>query len=255
MKSFEIDWDRERRTRVVEALFCEGKSSAHIAEILGSAKGRRMLLTRLAADVIDELPAELRLALDYEPLSRTAILGDRPPELESGIGIVCAGTSDLPVALEAARTLAFHGHAYTLIADVGVAGLWRLLRRLEEIRGFSVVIAVAGMEGALFSVLAGLVESPIIAVPTSVGYGVTANGQLALNAALAGCGPGLTTVNIDNGFGAACAASRIRTRLAGDARTNPPQRQESTCREFPAVGRAVQIGPDIWMIDAGEKDS
>ncbi|MGD9741016.1 MAG: nickel pincer cofactor biosynthesis protein LarB [Dongiaceae bacterium] len=255
MKGFEIDWDRERRTRVVEALLCEGKSSAQIVEILGSAKGRRMLLTRLAAEVFDELPTELRSALDYEPLSRTAILGEPPPQLESGIGIVCAGTSDLPVGLEAARTLAFHGHACTLIADVGVAGLWRLLRRLDEIRGFSVVIAVAGMEGALFSVLAGLVDSPIVAVPTSVGYGVGAGGQLALNAALAGCGPGLTTVNIDNGFGAACAAGRMRRHLIGYAHTKPNQRQKSTSREFPSVGNAVRIGPSIWIVDTGEEDS
>jgi pyridinium-3,5-biscarboxylic acid mononucleotide synthase len=255
VKDFEIDWDRERRTRVVEALFCEGKSPTQIAEILGTAKGRRMLLTRLAAEVFDELPVELRSTLDYEPLSRTAILGDPLPKLESGIGIVCAGTSDLPVALEVARTLAFHGHACTLIADVGVAGLWRLLRRLDEIRSFSVVIAIAGMEGALFSVLAGLVDSPIIAVPTSVGYGAAAGGQLALNAALAGCGPGLTTVNIDNGFGAACAASRMHRHLNGDARTNPNQRQKSNFREFPSVGKAVQIGPSIWIVDSGEDDS
>jgi NCAIR mutase (PurE)-related protein len=96
-----------------------------------------------------------------------------------------------------------------VIADVGVAGLWRLLRRLEEIRAFKVVIAVAGMEGALFSVLAGLVEAPVIAVPVSVGYGVAAGGQGALSSALASCAPGLVTVNIDNGFGAACAAIKM----------------------------------------------
>jgi NCAIR mutase (PurE)-related protein len=103
-------------------------------------------------------------------------------------------------------TLAFHGYEAPIIADVGVAGLWRLMERLEEIRGFRVVIAVAGMEGALFSVLAGLLGAPVIAVPSSVGYGVAAGGHVALNTALASCAPGLVVVNIDNGFGAACAA-------------------------------------------------
>ena len=126
--------------------------------------------------------------------------------MKAGIGIVTAGTSDLGVAGEAARTLAFHGYAAPIIADVGVAGLWRLLERLEEIRRLRVIIAVAGMEGALFSVLAGLVAAPVIALPSSVGYGVATGGRVALEAALASCAPGLTVVNIDNGFGAACAA-------------------------------------------------
>ena len=129
--------------------------------------------------------------------------------LNSGIGIVCAGTSDLPVAREAQATLAFCGHTAPLIADVGVAGLWRLQDRLPEITRFKIVIAVAGMEGALFSVLAGLVRAPVIAVPTSVGYGVAEGGRAALTSALASCAPGIVTVNIDNGFGAAAAAIKM----------------------------------------------
>ena len=135
--------------------------------------------------------------------------GKSVPVADSGIGIVAAGTSDLPVAREAARTLEFSGHRAEIVADVGVAGLWRLTDRLDQLRRCRVLIAVAGMEGALFSVLAGLVPAPVIAVPTSVGYGVATGGKAALFAALASCAPGLVVVNIDNGFGAAVAALKI----------------------------------------------
>ena len=113
------------------------------------------------------------------------------------------------VATEARETLRFNGFQPSLISDVGVAGLWRLLDRIDEIRQASVVIAVAGMEGALFSVLGGLISAPIIAVPTSVGYGVSRDGKTALTSALASCAPGIVTVNIDNGFGAAVAAIKM----------------------------------------------
>jgi hypothetical protein len=152
----------------------------------------------------------MRGALDYDAGTRTAILGGLPAARDAGrVAIVCGGTSDLPVAREAERTLAFAGEAATLLADVGVAGLWRLMERLDDIRRHRVVIAVAGMEGALFSVLAGLVPCAVIAVPTSVGYGVAEGGRAALHAALASCASGLAVVNIDNGFGAAHAALRI----------------------------------------------
>jgi NCAIR mutase (PurE)-related protein len=137
------------------------------------------------------------------------VLGENAACTASGIGIVAAGTSDLPVAREAARTLAFAGHHAEIIADVGVAGLWRLLGCLDALRQCRVLIAVAGMEGALFSVLAGLVKAPVIAVPTSVGYGIAEGGKAALYAALASCAPGLVVVNIDNGFGAAAAAIKM----------------------------------------------
>jgi pyridinium-3,5-biscarboxylic acid mononucleotide synthase len=137
-----------------------------------------------------------------------------PDALAPGIGIVAAGTSDLGVAREAARSLLFHGYAAPVVADVGVAGLWRLMARIEEIRAFRIVVAMAGMEGALFSVLAGLIEAPLIAVPTSVGYGVAQGGRTALAAALASCAPGVVAVNIDNGLGAAAAAIKM-LRMAG----------------------------------------
>ncbi|NYZ16068.1 nickel pincer cofactor biosynthesis protein LarB [Azospirillum sp. RWY-5-1] len=205
MSDFQIDWQREERTGTAEAILCDGKTAGQIAAMLEAAAGRRLLLTRLSAEKRAALPD----ALDYDPLSRTALSGELRALRDSGIGIVCAGTSDLPVAGEARRTLAFHGLDAPVIADVGVAGLWRLMDKLDRIRGFRVLIAVAGMEGALFSVLAGLVRAPVIAVPTSVGYGVAEGGRAALSTALATCAPGVVTVNIDNGFGAACAAIRM----------------------------------------------
>jgi pyridinium-3,5-biscarboxylic acid mononucleotide synthase len=121
----------------------------------------------------------------------------------------------VPVAQEAVRTLRFSGQDAVLVADVGVAGLWRLMRRVEELNRLPILIVAAGMDAALPSVIGGLVSSVIIAVPTSVGYGVAAGGQTALNAMLASCAPGLATVNIDNGYGAACAALRVLRSQAG----------------------------------------
>ena len=209
MNEFEIDWQREERTGVAEAVFCEEKTVAQIASILRATGERSLLLTRFAVEKHQRLPDDLRDLLDHDPASLTAFHRNRDRQLVPGPGIVCGGTSDLPVAREAQRTLAFHGYHAPVIADVGVAGLWRLMKRLDEIRSFPIVIAVAGMEGALFSVLAGLVEAPVIAVPTSVGYGVAARGRAALSGALASCAQGLVCVNIDNGFGAACAALRM----------------------------------------------
>ena len=209
LPEFQIDWDRARRTGVPEAIFCEPKTPAQIDAIVAASSGRRLLLTRLTDAAYRALAPRTAAVLDYDPLSRTAFLGERVALTDSGIGIVAAGTSDLPVAREADRTLEFAGHRARVVADVGVAGLWRLLDRLEELRACRVLIAVAGMEGALFSVLAGLVEAPVIAVPASVGYGVAAGGKAALYAALASCAPGLVAVNIDNGFGAAAAALKM----------------------------------------------
>ncbi|MTJ83200.1 MAG: nickel pincer cofactor biosynthesis protein LarB [Telmatospirillum sp.] len=209
MTDIRMDWAREKRTGLAEAVFCAGKTARQIDAILAEADGRRLLLTRLGPEKCDALDPAHRNALDYDPLSGTAFLGTPAPLTARGAAVVCAGTSDLPVAREATRTLAFYGWQAPLIADVGVTGLWRLMERLDEIRAQDVVIAVAGMEGALFSVLAGLVESVVIAVPSSIGYGVAANGQAALSSALSSCAPGVLTVNIDNGFGAAGAAIKI----------------------------------------------
>jgi NCAIR mutase (PurE)-related protein len=128
--------------------------------------------------------------------------------------VVTAGTSDLRVATEAARTLHFTGVRHTVYADIGVAGLWRLTERIEEISQHDVIIVVAGMDAALASVMGGLVGKCVIGVPTSVGYGVAAGGNTALNAMLASCGQGVVVTNIDNGFGGACAAVRVLNSLA-----------------------------------------
>jgi NCAIR mutase (PurE)-related protein len=211
MTEFKLDWDRAKRTGTTEALLCEPKSVGQIDSIVEHAIDlkRRLLLTRLGPKKFGRLAVNVRSALDYDASSRTAILGGLPPVHGAGrVAIVAAGTSDVPVAREAARTLAFAGEQPTLMLDVGVAGLWRLMERLDDIRRHRVVITVAGMEGAIFSVLAGLVACPVVAVPTSVGYGVGKGGRTALNAALASCASGLAVVNIDNGFGAAHAALR-----------------------------------------------
>lgn len=212
MVEFQLDWARGARTGASEAVLCEPKTVAQIDAIVDHAQaaGRRLLLTRLSERKFGRLGAAVRERLDYDAQSRTAILGGLPPlRRPPRVAIVCGGTSDAPVAVEAARTLAFEGEGATMMVDVGIAGLWRLMDRIDEIRSHRVVIAVAGMEGALFSVLAGLVHCPVLAVPRSVGYGVGSGGRTALRAALASCASGLVVVNIDNGFGAAHAALRM----------------------------------------------
>jgi NCAIR mutase (PurE)-related protein len=210
----EVNFDYQRRERIglSEAVFCLGKTPEQIAEAIGAAAahGVSLLLTRLAPETFAALPTAAQAALDYDPPSRTAIWGPwRAPEGEPVVAVVTAGTTDLPVAREALRTLAFYGLPARAIADVGVAGLWRILQHEHELRRYPAVIVVAGMEGALFSVVGGLVRGAVIAVPTSTGYGAARGGETALHAALASCAPGVVTVNIDNGYGAACAAIRV----------------------------------------------
>jgi NCAIR mutase (PurE)-related protein len=219
MADITFDFQRRERIGLSEAVLCTGKTPGQIGEAIGLARARRasLLLTRLTPEQLAQLPPPEQAALDYDPRSRTAYLGAmRAPAGEPRVAVVTAGTSDLPVAREAIRTLAFYGVGAREIADVGVAGLWRILMHEEELRRYRVVIAVAGMEGALFSVVAGLVGGVVIAVPTSTGYGVARAGETALHAALASCAPGLVTVNIDNGYGAASAALRV---LATDSHT------------------------------------
>lgn len=204
-----MDWRREARTGVAEAVFCDGKTADQINRIvhLASRNSQRLLFTRMEDQKFCCLDAGVRALLDFDPLSRTAILGGSAQRPASKLAaVVCAGTADMPIALEARRTLAFNHIDAPLFGDVGVAGLWRLLDRIDEIASYPVVIAIAGMEGALFSVLAGAVPGLVIAVPSSIGYGVAQNGFTALHSALASCAPGVVVVNIDNGFGAACAA-------------------------------------------------
>jgi pyridinium-3,5-biscarboxylic acid mononucleotide synthase len=207
-----LDFARAARTGLNEAIFCAGKTVDHIAEILTQVRARaaHVLLTRLSADQHAALPEALRAGIDYEPVSRTGFFGGAHELLPvAQVAVVAAGTSDVSVAREAARTLRYYGEPCAEITDVGVAGLWRLLERIKEVRRLRVVIAVAGMDAALPTVIGGLVSAPVIGVPTSVGYGVAEGGHTALRAMLASCAPGLTVTNIDNGYGAACAALRI----------------------------------------------
>jgi hypothetical protein len=169
------------------------------------AKGYPVLATRASPAVFDAVRAALPYAI-YHAAARAIVVRDDNPRLTGGIAIVCAGTSDLPVAEEAAVTCEFLGVRADLITDVGVAGMHRLVNRLDRIRKARVVIAVAGMEGALPSVLGGLIDRPLIALPTSVGYGMHLNGLAAFLAMLNSCAPGITVVNVDNGFGAGVAA-------------------------------------------------
>jgi len=182
----------------------------------GRSRAARLLVTRLSPEKFAALEPRWAKSLDYCAISNTAFFGAPTPlaAAPADIAIVAGGSSDAPVALEAERTLAFSGLPSHVLMDVGVAGLWRLTRHVEMLSKFAVVIAVAGMDAALPTVLGGLIPGLIVAVPTSVGYGVATGGHTALNALLASCAPGITVVNIDNGYGAACAAIRglrIRT--------------------------------------------
>jgi len=200
-----LDFQRRERVGLEEAVYCAGKSTREITMIVSQFedRDRGCLLTRLDPDKFAGLADDWREKLDYDPISRTAyFLVPEQPTGPARIAIVSGGTSDARICSEAARTLRFYGKACTLIQDVGVTGLWRLLERVEEIRRHPVVIVVAGMEGALFSVVGGLVGSILIAVPAPNGYGVAENGRVSLDAALSSCAPGLVTVNIDNGYGA-----------------------------------------------------
>jgi hypothetical protein len=214
---FKVDFERGARIGLDEALFCESKTVDQISAIVDAVKAKtgRLLLTRLDESKYETLLARLGGQLEFDPLSRTAILGQPHQALRTApVAIVMAGTSDLPVGREAARTLAFAGQPYREYTDIGVAGLWRLLERIEEIRSSPVVIVAAGMDAALVSVIGGLVSGAVIALPTSVGYGVAQGGAPALHAALASCAPGIAVVNIDNGYGAACATLRILRAMA-----------------------------------------
>ena len=212
------DWDltpdisRKQRLGFDETIFCASKTPDQINRLLQEAlrAEQPLLLTRLDRGKFAALSNELSERLDYDEISHTAILGRVPvPEDTPQVAIVSGGSSDVRVAREAARTLLYYRVGVHEIYDVGVAGLWRLLERVEELRTMSIVITVAGMEGTLPSVVAGLVPGLVIAVPVATGYGVAANGITALNSALASCAPGLVVVNVDNGYGAGCAALRM----------------------------------------------
>jgi NCAIR mutase (PurE)-related protein len=206
-----IDTDREQRTGIPEVIYSEGKTPAQVAEIALRMKERGIpvLATRAGREVYDEVHRRIKGAVYYE-LARAIVYQPSKPALtEHYIAVVTAGTSDIPVAEEAAVTAEFLGNRVERIFDVGVAGIHRLMNRLDLIRGASVVIVVAGMEGALASVVGGMVSTPVIGVPSSTGYGANFRGVSALLAMINSCAAGVSVVNIDNGFGAACTAHLI----------------------------------------------
>ena len=208
----QLDTHRELRTGHPEVIYCAGKTPAQVRGILERLlAGKSAILATRATEEQWLAAKALSPALVYDPISRTIVRRTKSTSktAKKYVAVVAAGTSDLPVAEEAAVTAEVFGNRVERVYDVGVAGLHRLLGRLEIIRGARAIVAVAGMEGALPSVLGGLVDRPIVAVPTSVGYGTSFGGVSALLAMLNSCAPGITVVNIDNGFGAGYAASTI----------------------------------------------
>jgi len=208
-----VDHHRALRQGFPEVVFSQGKTAEQVVAIAEriAARGDGVLATRLAMDASEALAARFP-QIELNPLGRTAWLPPAEPISRKVLGtvlIVTAGTSDLPVAEEAAVTAAAFGNPVERLTDVGVAGIHRLLAQGDRLRSASVIIVIAGMEGALPSVVGGLVAVPVIAVPTSVGYGASFGGIAALLGMLNSCASGVTVVNIDNGFGAAAAASRI----------------------------------------------
>ncbi len=212
-----LDHQRLARNGLPEVVYAESKTPEQVAAIMASLYQRagHALATRASLEHAEAVQARLPRA-QYHPLARLITVGEplRQPRPEDPyVAVVCAGTSDLPVAEEAALTLEWAGWPVQRVPDVGVAGIHRLFQVEDVLRQAAVCIVVAGMEGALPSVVGGRIAAPIIAVPTSVGYGANFGGLSALLGMLTACAPGITVVNIDNGFGAAAAAHRILSLL------------------------------------------
>ncbi len=213
----ELDHDRYARIGIPEAIFAPGKSAPQIADLAAEMLQRSMapvMVTRADRLQVEALRARFEECALYPdptvfPDVPTSVVLSRASARSGRIGILTGGSTDLVVAAEAVATLSACGFASETIPDIGVAGLHRLLNKVARIRTFDVVLVMAGMEGALASVLGGLISNPIVAVPTSNGYGASDLGATAMMAMLASCAPGIAVVGIDNGFGAACAAIRI----------------------------------------------
>lgn len=218
-----LDHHRHLRTGQPEAIFAQGKSPDQLIAIIKkmiSAKSD-ILATKLQAEVFKKIKSKLPKKAEYNPTSKTLVI--RHKKKNAGVGlivVVSAGTSDIPIAEEAAVTAQLFGSRVETIYDIGVAGIHRLLDNTDRLRKARVVVAVAGMDGALASVVGGLIENPVIAVPTSVGYGASFNGVAALLTMLNSCAQGVATVNIDNGFGAGSMAHKINLLGEPDAPAN-----------------------------------
>jgi NCAIR mutase (PurE)-related protein len=213
-----IDHDRERRRGFGEAIFCSGKSAAQVVEIARRMVARghsNVLATRASPEMLDELERLLPVRLHRDV--GLAVVSPAPVVSQGLVCVCTAGTSDMAVAEEAALTAECSGSRVERVYDVGVAGIHRLFAHLGLLREANAVVAVAGMEGALASVVGGLVACPVIAVPTSIGYGASFGGVAALLSMLNSCTPGVSVVNIDNGFGAGYLANVINRAIVGQA--------------------------------------
>jgi NCAIR mutase (PurE)-related protein len=206
-----IDHHREIRTGYPEIVYCAGKTTDQVREIyrVMAQRENNVVGTRASQEMFDEVKSIIPEAFYYKTARIISVQKKKPETPESMIAVITAGTSDMPVAEEAAVTAELLGNNVLRIYDAGVAGIHRLVDKLPEIRKCKVIIVIAGMEGALASVVGGLVDKPVIAVPTSVGYGANFGGISALLAMLTSCSSGVTVVNIDNGFGAGFSASMI----------------------------------------------
>lgn len=214
----QVDTHRALRKGFAEVIYAAGKTAPQVVRIAESilAREQRLLITRLSPEQAKVVKKKFKSAVHHAD-ARCVTIEKKPLAKRAGkIAVVCAGTSDLPVAEEAVVTAEIMGNRVERVYDVGVAGLHRLLNKLEIIRSAQVIIVVAGMEGALPSVVTGLVSRPVIAVPTSTGYGANFAGLTPLLTMLNSCASGLTVVNIDNGFGAGYAASQINSLAAGE---------------------------------------
>ena len=211
-----LDFSRKERTGFGETVFGAGKTPEQLAGIFGAFAEKRqgVLATRVTKEQADTVAAT-GLNVRYDSVGRLLVLPGKTARLPGRVAVLTGGTADIPVAEECAGTVEFFGGRVDRFFDVGVAGLHRLLGVIEDVRKADVVIAVAGMEGALPSVVSGLVASPVVAVPTSVGYGAGAGGVAAALAMLNSCAEGVSVVNIDNGFGAAVVACRMLRRMKG----------------------------------------
>ena len=219
-----VDTDRKRRRGFPEVIYCEGKTPSDVAAIAKAILEQDGVLlgTRASREHFDAVAKELPGA-QYHARGKCITLVKKTAPMNTGtIGVLCAGTSDLPVAEEAVITLEIFGNRVEKIFDVGVAGIHRLIAERDRLEACNVLVVVAGMEGALPSAVAGLVSKPVIAVPTSIGYGASFGGLAALLGMLNSCGSGVTVVNIDNGFGAAYAAATINRLLQPGVATGEP---------------------------------
>ncbi len=218
-----VDHDRSRRCGFPEVVYCQGKTPEQARDIATEILSRapRVLLTRADPSCANTV-CERYPEASYDPLARCITIDPTPLPKAGRVAIVAAGTADAPVAEEARITLGIMGRRVDTHFDIGVAGIHRLLERIPAIRRASVIIAVAGMEGALPSVLAGLVDRPIIGLPTSTGYGTGVEGLAALATMLNTCAAGIAVVNIDNGFGAAYLACQIDQATSAEPPAQPP---------------------------------